>query len=148
MFGYKIGLLLSVIVLFSIITSQSFADSILIEFDKTEYHTGDTMIISGHLLDFKMSVIALTLYDPEGKILSANNVIIDSNGTFSKIISLDSPFYDKSGEYTIKLNYGKITQTEFFSISGNNSESEIITSESITPEIISIITNRENVEFV
>ncbi len=142
MFGYKIGLLLSVIALFSIITPQSFADSFLLEFDKTEYRTGDTMVISGHLLDFKMPVIALTLYDPEGKILSANNVIIDSNGTFSKIISLDSPFYDKSGEYTIKLNYGKITQTEFFSISGNNSESEIITTESITPEIISLITNK------
>ena len=142
MFGYKIGLLLSVIALLSIITSQSFADSILIEFDKPEYQTGDSMVISGHLLDFKMPVIALSLYDPDGKILSANNIIIDSNGTFSKIISLDSPFYDKSGEYTVKLNYGKITQNEFFTITGNNSEPEIIISESITPEIISLITDK------
>ena len=141
MFEYKIGLLLSVIVSFPIITSQSFADSILIEFDKPEYQTGDSMVISGHLLDFRMPVIALSLYDPDGKILSANNVIIDSNGTFSKIISLDSPFYDKSGEYTVKLNYGKITQNEFFTITGNNSEPEII-SESITPEIISLITDK------
>ncbi|MEX2193136.1 MAG: tetratricopeptide repeat protein [Nitrosarchaeum sp.] len=141
MFEYKTGLLLSVIVLFPIITSQSFADSILIEFDKPEYQTGDSMVISGHLLDFKMPVIALSLYDPDGKILSANNVIVDSNGTFSKIISLDSPFYDKSGEYTVKLNYGKITQNEFFTITGNNSEPEII-SESITPEIISLITDK------
>ena len=142
MFEYKIGLLLSVIVLLPIITSQSFADSILIEFDKPEYQTGDSMVISGHLLDFRMPVIALSLYDPDGKILSANNVIIDSNGTFSKIISLDSPFYDKSGEYTVKLNYGKITQNEFFTITGNNSEPEIIISESITPEIISLITDK------
>ena len=92
MFEYKIGLLLSVIVLLPIITSQSFADSILIEFDKPEYQTGDSMVISGHLLDFRMPVIALSLYDPDGKILSANNVIIDSNGTFSKIISLDFHF--------------------------------------------------------
>ena len=141
MFEYKIGLLLSVIVLFPIIISQSFADSILIEFDKPEYQTGDSMVLSGHLLDFKIPVIALSLYDPDGKILSANNVIIDSNGTFSKIISLDSPFYDKSGEYTVKLNYGKITQNEFFTITGNNSEPEII-SESIKPEIISLITDK------
>jgi hypothetical protein len=72
------------------------------------------MIIFGHLLDFRMPVIALSLYDPNGKILSVNNIIIDSNGTFSKIISLDPPFYDKSGEYTVKLNYSKITQNEFF----------------------------------
>jgi tetratricopeptide (TPR) repeat protein len=141
-FEYKTGLLLSVIVLFPIITSQIFADSILIEFDKPEYQTGDSMVISGHLLDFKMPVIALSLYDPDGKILSANNVIIDSNGTFSKIIPLDSPFYDKSGEYTVKLNYGKITQKEFFTITGNNSEPEIIISESIIPEIISLITDK------
>jgi len=141
-FEYKTGLLLSVIVLLPIITSQGFADSILIEFDKPEYQTGDSMVISGHILDFKMSMIALSLYDPDGKILSANNVILDSNGTFSKIISLDSPFPDKSGEYTVKLNYGKITQNEFFTITGNNSEPEIIISESITPEIISLITDK------
>lgn len=142
MFGYKIGLLLVLIGLLPIIMSQSFADSILIEFDKLEYHTGDSMMISGHLLDFRTHVIALSLYDPDGKILSANNVIIDSNGTFSKIISLDSPFYDKSGEYTVKLNYGKITQNEFFTITGNNSEPEIIISESVEPEIISLITDK------
>ena len=142
MFEYKTGLLLSVIVLLPIITSQGFADSILIEFDKPEYQTGDSMVISGHILDFKMPMIALSLYDPDGKILSANNVIIDSNGTFSKIIPLDSPFYDKSGEYTVKLNYGKIAQNEFFTITGNNSEPEIIISESITPEIISLITDK------
>ena len=141
MFEYKTGLLLSVIVLLPIITSQGFADSILIEFDKPEYQTGDSMVISGHILDFKMPMIALSLYDPDGKILSANNVILDSNGTFSKIIPLDSPFYDKSGEYTVKLNYGKITQNEFFTIVGN-SEPEIIISESITPEIISLITDK------
>ena len=129
-------------VLLPIITSQGFADSILIEFDKPEYQTGDSMVISGHILDFKMPMIALSLYDPDGKILSANNVILDSNGTFSKIIPLDSPFYDKSGEYTVKLNYGKIIQNEFFTITGNNSEPEIIISESITPEIISLITDK------
>lgn len=141
MFGYKIGFLLVAIILFSITLSPSFADSILIEFDKLEYHTGDSMIVSGHLLDFKMSVIALSLYDPDGKILSANNVIINSNGTFSKIIPLDSPFYDKSGKYTVKLNYGKTVQNEFFTITGN-SEPEIIISESIIPEIISVMSDK------
>lgn len=141
MFVYKIGFLVLIALLPSI-TSQSFADSILIEFDKPEYHAGDSMVISGHLLDFKLPVIALSLYDPDGKILSANNVIIDSNGTFSKIISLDSPFYDASGKYTVKLNYGKITQNEFFTIAGNNSEPEIIISKSVESKVISLITDK------
>lgn len=141
MFRYKIVLLLVLIIL-PIITPQIFADSILIEFDKLEYHTGDSMVISGHILDFKMPLIAMSLYDPDEIILSAHNVVIDSNGTFSKIISLDSPFYDKSGKYTVKLNYGKITQNEFFTIVGNNPEPEIIISEPIKPEIISLTVDK------
>jgi hypothetical protein len=74
-----------------------------------------------------MPVIALSLFDPEGKILAANNLIIDSNGIFSKVFSLDSPFYDAPGKYTVKLNYGKIVQNEFFTISGNTSEPGINT---------------------
>ncbi|MBI5859442.1 MAG: tetratricopeptide repeat protein, partial [Nitrosarchaeum sp.] len=41
-----------------------------------------------------------------------------------------------------KLNYGKMTQNEFFTITDNISESEIIISESIKPEIISLITDK------
>jgi hypothetical protein len=128
-FGYKIGFLLVLIVLFPVAMPSIFADSILLEFDKSEYSTGDTMSISGHISNYKMPVIALSLFDPEGKILSANNLIIDSDGIFSKVFSLDSPFYDAPGKYTVKLNYGKIVQNEFFTISGNTSEPEIIITE-------------------
>ncbi|WP_297465372.1 tetratricopeptide repeat protein [Nitrosarchaeum sp.] len=141
MFGYKIGLLLVLIVLFPLMPSI-FADPILLDFDKTEYHTGDNMIITGHISNYKMPIIAMSLFDPEGDILSANNLIINSNGTFSKAFSLDSPFYDKSGQYTVKLNYGKIVQNEFFTIVGNTSEPEIAIPESIIPEIISINTDK------
>ncbi len=129
-------------ILLPFIIPQSFADSILIEFNKLEYNTGDSLIISGTLLDFHMPIISLSLFDPDGKILSANNIIIDSNGTFSKIFLLDSPFYDKSGKYTVKLNYKNNTQNEFFTISGNNTESEVIISESIKPKIISVKTDK------
>jgi len=141
-FGYKIGLLLVLIVLFPLTIPSIFADPILLDFDKTEYHTGDNMLITGQVSNYKMPIIAMSLFDPDGDILSANNLIIDSNGTFSKFFSLDSPFYDKSGQYTVKLNYGKIVQNEFFTIIGNISEPEIIIPESITPEIISINTDK------
>jgi tetratricopeptide (TPR) repeat protein len=124
------------------IISQSFADSILVEFDKLEYYTGDSITISGQILDFKMPVIALSIYDPDGKIISANNVEINSDGIFSKIFTLDSPFYDKSGEYKVKLNYGKITQNEFFTMLGKNFDSEIILTQPINPEIIFLSTDQ------
>jgi hypothetical protein len=141
-FGYKIGLLLVLIVLFPLAMPSIFADSILLDFDKSEYHTSDSMSIIGHISNYKMPVIALSIYDPTGQILSANNLIIDSNGTFSKVFSLDPPFYDASGQYTAKLNYGKIVQTEFFTIVGNTPDPEITIPKLIKPEIISIKTDK------
>jgi len=138
MLGSKIGLLLLVLLPFTI--PQSFADSILIDFDKPEYQIGDSMNISGFVLDFKMPVIALSIYDPDEIILSANNVDVDSDGFFSKTIPLDSPFYDKPGIYSVKLNYGKISQTEFFIIEGTVAIPEIIPE--IEPEIISLATDK------
>ncbi|HSB83170.1 MAG TPA: tetratricopeptide repeat protein [Nitrosarchaeum sp.] len=144
MLGIKIGLFLLVI-LFSITVPQSFADSILIEFDKPEYHTGDSLEISGYILDLKMPEIGVSIYDPDGIILSANNVDVDSDGLFSRIIALDSPFYDKPGEYSVKLNYGKISQTEFFNIIDDNpSEPKTIIPELIDPEIISLNTDKNH----
>ena len=142
MLGYKIGVLLVLAMLIPSIASQSFADSILVEFDKSGYYTGDSITISGIILDFKMPVIGLSIYDPDGKILSANNVEINSDGIFSKTFSLDSPFYDKSGEYKVKLNYGKISQNEFFTMLGKNLESEMTLTSSINPEIIFLSTDQ------
>ncbi|MCE9652630.1 MAG: tetratricopeptide repeat protein [Nitrosarchaeum sp.] len=143
MLGLKIGLFL-LIVLSSITVSQSFADSILVEFDKPEYNTSDSLMISGYISDLKMPEIGISIYDPDGTIISANNVDVDSDGLFSKTITLDSPFYDKSGEYSVKLNYGKISQTEFFTITGNASEPEMLIPELIEPEITSLNTDKDH----
>jgi len=133
------------VILLSITVSQSYADSILIEFDKPEYHTGDSLEISGYILDLKMPEIGVSIYDPDGVILSANNVDVDSDGLFSRIIALDSPFYDKPGEYSVKLNYGKISQTEFFNIIDDNpSEPKTIIPELIDPEILSLNTDKNH----
>ncbi len=50
-----------------------------------------------------MPIIAMSIYDPDGKILSANNLEILPQKTFSKTILLDSPFYEKTGEYMVKV---------------------------------------------
>ena len=61
-----------VLALFSpIIISESFAENISIEFDKSHYYTGDLLELSGAISDFRMPIIALSVFDPDDKILSA-----------------------------------------------------------------------------
>jgi tetratricopeptide (TPR) repeat protein len=140
--GYKISALLVLAIFVPSIASQSFADSILVQFDKPDYYIGDSITISGLIFDFKMPVIAMSIFDPDGEILSANNVDINPDGSFSKTFSLDSAFYEKSGDYKIKLNYGKISQDEFFTILGENSEPEIISAPPLNPEIVFLYTDQ------
>ena len=151
MLGYLLGLLLVLAVFSPLIISESFAENkISLEFDKSQYQTKDLLELSGTISDFGMPIIALSVFDPDGKILSANNLEISPEGEFSKSISLDSPFYEKSGNYKVKLDYGKLTEEYFFLIEGQNntSDSEIISetaSTEINPiiEIISISSDKE-----
>ena len=122
------------------IVSSAYADTISVEFDKPEYVLGDSLSISGQIFDFSMPVIAFSIFDPDGKILSANNLELDSKGNFSKIILLDLPFYEKTGEYKIKLDYGQISQNEFFVIIGDTVETP--TPIEIIPEIVSLTTDK------
>ena len=143
MLGNKLGILLVITILSSTVISEVFADTIFVEFDKPEYETGDTLIISGSIQEFSMPIVAVSIYDPNGKILSANNLELDEDGNFSKIISLDSPFYDNPGNYKVKINYKKISQEEFFTITGDISQPDPILKEKIKPEIILLATEKE-----
>jgi tetratricopeptide (TPR) repeat protein len=136
-------MLLVVAVLSFTSISEIFADGIFVEFDKSEYNTGDTLILSGSIPEFSMPIVAVSIYDPNGKILSANNLELDIDGTFSKIIPLNSPFYDIPGNYKVKINYKKISQEEFFTISGNIPQPDSILKEKTKPEIILLVTDKE-----
>ena len=123
-----------------LISSNVHADSFVVTLDNLSPEIGDTLLISGEIIDFSMPIIAMSVYDPDGKILSANNLEISSN-SFSKSISLDSQFYEKTGEYTIKFDYGQITQNYHFEI--QSSESEIIIKTDDTPEILLLYTEKK-----
>ncbi|MGI9567166.1 MAG: tetratricopeptide repeat protein [Nitrosopumilus sp.] len=132
------------------VLSEVFAESIVVEFDKNHYYLGDSLTLSGHVLDLGMPIIAVSIYDPDGKILSVNNIEISSEQTFSKSVSLDFPFYEKSGEYKVKLNYGQISQTHYFVVEGENSEPKeeiaIVEEEkenSLDTEVVLLYTDKE-----
>ena len=126
-----------------IIIIEIFADSFVMDFDKPQYSLGDTLIISGEIFDFGMPIVAMSVYDPDGKILSANNLEISPQKTFSKSILLDSPFYEKIGKYMIKLDYGQISQNYYFVIESEYSEPEIFVKNFEEPEIILLYTDKK-----
>ncbi len=129
--------------LFPFILTEVFADSFVVDFDRQQYTIGDSLIISGEILDFGMPVIAISIYDPYGKILSANYLEISPQKTFSKTISLDSPFYEKIGEYMVKLDYGQISENHYFVIKNEYSEPEIFAEDLKEPEIILLSTDKK-----
>jgi len=141
--GNKLGILLVVAILSFSMTSEIFADKISVEFDKSEYNTGDILTLSGSIQGFTMPIVAISIYDPTGKILSANNLELDIDGNFSKTISLDSPFYDRPGNYKVKIDYRQISLEEFFIISGDLSEPDSILEETTRPKIVLLNTEKE-----
>ena len=80
MLGLKIGTLLVITIFSFLIIAEANAESFSIQFDKSEYFTNDSISITGKIYEIKMPVIAMRIYDTDGKILSANNLAIESEG--------------------------------------------------------------------
>jgi tetratricopeptide (TPR) repeat protein len=110
--------------------------------DKEQYFTGESMEVSGYIMDRKMPVIAMSVYDPDGVILSANNVELQEDGGFAKTISLDSPFYDKSGTYLIRFDYGQNTDQLSFEVIGTLVKEPQIPQ--VVPQVLVLATDKKS----
>lgn len=128
--------------LFGIVPAFAESDWLLVQTDKTQYHAGEDMEITGFVLDRTMPEIAVQIYDPDGEILGAHGVELELDDTFSKIISLDSPFYDKSGLYVIEFDYGPETDELFFEVIGAPAEEPEPESIPLAPEVLLITTDK------
>ncbi len=141
----EISLLLILIIPTFLVPSFAEDDSLIIETDKAEYEIGGSMVISGLVGEIKMPVVALKIFDPNGRILSANQVDIEDDNTYSKIIDLDSPFYDEQGTYSIVLNYGKLETETTFEMVNPDSNDTILDDDYdfFVPEILAMFTDQE-----
>ncbi len=84
----------------------------------------------------------MKIYDPLGVILSANNIQLDMDNSFTKIISLDSPFYDLPGTYLINVEYGKLKSNATFDMVG---KTEIIDIPHgfLEPAVLAMVTDKD-----
>lgn len=127
-------------------TIPAFADSgwLLAETDKDQYHTGDRLEVSGYVLDEGMPEIGIRIYDPDGQILGAYSVELEPDNSFSKTISLDSPFYDQSGLYVIEFVYGQESDELFFEVIGAAPEPIPPASmPTLPPEVLMVSTDKD-----
>ncbi len=119
------------------------SNEIFVETDAVEYKTGEELILTGFVPEKKMPIISISIYDPENQILTANTVEIQEDDSFLRSFSLDSPFYDKPGLYTVKLQYGKLKTETFFEISGSAPpEQSILEIEPVVPEVVVLVTDK------
>lgn len=109
-------LLFPILIAFALIPAFADDENLIIQTDKVQYHTGEELTVSGFIQEKKMPVIAMSVYDPDGMIISANSVEIDESNTFSRIMRLDSPFFDKPGIYLIKFDYAKTKADTTFEV--------------------------------
>ncbi|MCJ8306036.1 MAG: hypothetical protein MJK05_03235 [Nitrosopumilus sp.] len=142
MLGHLLGITLVLLSLSSVIVTETFAEPFTADFNKQSYHFGDSLIFSGDIFDYRMPIIAMSVYDPDNKILSANSLEITPQNTFSKSITLDSSQYEKTGQYLVKLDYGTVTQNYHFIIEDDSFESETII-EIEEPEILLLYTEKK-----
>ncbi len=122
--------------------------TILISTDKISYQPEESIVVSGEVTERKMPVIALRIFDPDGKILGAYSVELDENNQFSKTIMADVPFYEKPGIYQIIAEYGKLNSETIFEIENDLFEIEYdipIVEEhtELSPQILSFESDKE-----
>lgn len=141
---YLFSILIIQAILIPAFAQETTGNSIIIETDREEYHTGENMIISGFVETRKMPVVAIKIFNPDGGILSANQIDLQADNTFNKTIALNSPFYDATGTYTITMNYGKLTtETSFDIISDDGKSPEAPTQITSSPEILAMFTDQD-----
>jgi len=123
----------------------AFADQewLIAQTDKDQYSTGQDMEISGFVMTDGLPQIAIKIYDPEDDAVGAYNIELEPDGTFTKIVSLDSPSYDQSGLYLIEFQYGDQTDDLFFEVEGTPKQTTAPTSKpSSAPEVLLVTTDK------
>ena len=129
-----------------IILSQSYGfahgaeDIVTVATDSLSYVAGEMISVSGSISDydesdpFKNFDVTIKLIAPNGNFISAYQVPLDSDGSYSTFIPAEGPLWKFEGEYTVSVSHGSektatTTFTFIFSVSEEVIEEHIEVSE-------------------
>ncbi|KAF6247336.1 hypothetical protein C6990_02375 [Nitrosopumilus sp. b3] len=115
--------------------NSSFAEVTDFTTDKSLYHLGDSIKITGSVAyDSAIPSIIIQIITPSGSGLAhIDSAIPKNDGTFSKTLHAGGPTWNEDGKYTIKISYvGNLEKSIDYKEINPNSESE--NSESGNPQ--------------
>ncbi|MBT8252038.1 MAG: hypothetical protein KJO99_04315 [Nitrosopumilus sp.] len=115
--------------------NSSFAEVTDFTTDKSLYHLGDSIKITGSVAyDSAIPSIIIQIITPSGSGLAhIDSAIPKNDGTFSKTLHAGGPTWNEDGKYTIKISYaGNLEKSIDYKEINPNSESE--NSESSNPQ--------------
>lgn len=86
--------------------------SITVTTDKESYHAGDTILISGTVLDLYSGVPAsLEIRDSVNNLMSTDQLKVNTDKKFSKkIIINENKNFKEYGKYIITISYGIVSR--------------------------------------
>jgi hypothetical protein len=105
--------------------------------DKSLYHNGDNLIISGNVsYDSDIPFVTIQIFTPgKSNFADFNTIPVNSNGSFSSMFNVGGPTWTSDGFYPIKITYdGNLEKSIEYKELTETSQSETI-SEPSSPEI-------------
>ena len=105
--------------------------------DKSLYHNGDNLIISGNVsYDSDIPFVTIQIFTPgKSNFADFNTIPVNSDGSFSSMFNVGGPTWTSDGFYPIKITYdGNLEKSIEYKELTETSQSETI-SEPSSPEI-------------
>ena len=87
---------------------------IFLETDESSYNVADIISISGETNPIIKSEIRLTILNPTGKLIWAENVQVKNNGKFSTLVIAGGQGWENSGKYTLSVTGDSLTNKIMF----------------------------------
>ena len=141
-----------------IILSQSYGfaygATISVATDSSSYETGEMIGISGSVSDyvesdpFKNFDVTIKLIAPNGNFISAYQVPLDSDGSYSTFIPAQGPLWKFDGDYTISVSHGSDRNASATFTFVLSEPEEVVLEEEIIEEVVIEISEEELVEEV
>ena len=132
-------------------TADAEVGIITIVTDSSSYVAGEMISVSGSVSDydesdpFKNFDVTIKLIAPNGNFISAYQVPLVSDGSYSTFILAQNPLFKYDGEYTISVNHGSDRNTSA-TFTFVLSEPEVVIEEEIIEEEVIEISEEELAE--